>query len=146
MLFKNSKRILTMRKSKLNPEQSERVEHLLYINADMQSAYYLKELFYEILDSHSPETCKKLLSQWILIAQNSRLSDYRNCASTFVNWAKPIFNTFDYPYTNGFTEGCNNKIKVLKRNAYGYRNFERFRKRILHMFNYKKSSTAKAAA
>mgnify|MGYP002517936246 CR=1 FL=1 len=53
---------------------------------------------------------------------------------------------FDYPYTNGFTEGCNNKIKVLKRNAYGYRNFNRFRKRILHMFNYKKSNTGKAAA
>lgn len=34
------------------------------------------------------------------------------------------------------TEGCNNKIKVLKRNAYGYRNFKRFRNRILHMFSH----------
>jgi len=140
LLFKNSKRILTMRKHKLNPEQAERVEHLLYINTDMQSAYYLKELFYEILDNKDSNTRKKLLSKWILIAQNSRLKDYQDCASTFVNWSKSIFNTFDYPYTNGFTEGCNNKIKVLKRNAYGYRNFERFRKRILHMFNYKKSN------
>ena len=146
MLFKNSKRILTMRKSKLKPEQSEKVEYLLYFNTDLQCAYYLKELFYEILDCTDCIKGKKLLSKWILIAQNSRLKDYQNCASTFVNWAKPIFNTFDYPYTNGFTEGCNNKIKVLKRNAYGYRNFDRFRKRILHMFNYKKSNTAKAAA
>ena len=146
LLFKNSKRILTMRKSKLKPEQLERVEHLLYINADMQSAYYLKELFYEILDNNDSDNRKKLLSQWILIAQNSRLKDYRDCASTFVNWSKSIFNTFDYPYTNGFTEGCNNKIKVLKRNAYGYRNFDRFRKRILHMFNYKKLIYTKAAA
>ncbi len=39
------------------------------------------------------------------------------------------------------------KIKVLKRNAYGYRNFERFRKRILHMFRYKgeKAKTNAAA-
>ena len=44
------------------------------------------------------------------------------------------FNSFDTPYTNGFTEGCNNKIKVLKRNAFGYQNFTRFRKRILFMF------------
>ena len=146
LLFKNSKRILTMRKSKLKPEQAARVEHLLYINADMQSAYYLKESFYEILDNKDSDTRKELLSKWILIAQNSRLKDYRDCASTFVNWSKPIFNTFDYPYTNGFTEGCNNKIKVLKRNAYGYRNFDRFRKRILHMFNYKKSKFTKAAA
>ena len=38
------------------------------------------------------------------------------------------------------------KIKVLKRNAYGYRNFNRFRNRILHMFNYKKLKNTKAAA
>ena len=51
------------------------------------------------------------------------------------------------PYLcNGLAEGCNNKIKVLKRNAYGYRNFERFRKRILHMFNYKKANTGTAVA
>ena len=77
---------------------------------------------------------------------DSRLKDYQDCVTTFQNWSKSIFNTFDYPYTNGFTEGCNNKIKVLKRNAYGYRNFNRFRKRILHMFNYKKSNIGKAVA
>jgi len=42
-------------------------------------------------------------------------------------------NSFDVPYTNGFTEGVNNKIKVIKRNAYGIRNFSRFRNRILHV-------------
>ena len=36
--------------------------------------------------------------------------------------------------------------KVLKRNAYGYRNFERFRKRILHMFNFKKYTIKKMVA
>ena len=36
-----------------------------------------------------------------------------------------------YIYSNGITEGFNNKIKVLKRNAYGYRNFDNFRKRIM---------------
>ena len=68
------------------------------------------------------------------------------CANTMQNWHLGIINSFSSSLTNGFTEGCNNKIKVLKRNAYGYRNFNRFRKRILHMFNYKKSNTGKAAA
>ena len=146
LLFKHSKRVLTMRRNKLNPEQVEKVEYLLYFNDDLRSAYYLKELFYEILDCDDKQKGKELLSKWILIAQNSRLKDYQDCASTLQNWSKSIFNTFDYSYTNGFTEGCNNKIKVLKRNAYGYRNFNRFRKRILHMFNYKKSNIGKAAA
>ena len=106
----------------------------------------MKEQFYEILDCDDKKKGKELLSKWISIAQNSRLKDYQDCATTLQNWSKSIFNTFDFPYTNGFTEGCNNKIKVLKRNAYGYRNFNRFRKRILHMFNYKKSDIGKAAA
>ena len=50
LLFKHSKRILTERSNKLNPEQRERVEYLLYFNDDLRSAYYLKELFYKILD------------------------------------------------------------------------------------------------
>ena len=43
------------------------------------------------------------------------------------------------------TEGCNNKIKVLKRNAYGYQNFNRFRNRILHIFVYKQQLNNKQA-
>jgi len=39
-------------------------------------------------------------------------------------------NSFDYSYSNGYTEGSNNKMKVIKRNAYGYRNFDNFRNRI----------------
>ena len=42
-------------------------------------------------------------------------------------------------------ESCNNKIKVLKRNAYGYQNFNRFRNRILHMFAYKQQLNIKQA-
>ena len=44
--------------------------------------------------------------------------------------------------TNGFTEGCNNKIKVLKRNAYGLKNFKRFRNRILFMFSHQSRARA----
>ena len=42
-----------------------------------------------------------------------------------------MLNYFDSPYTNGFLEGKNNRIKVIKRMAYGYRNPSNFRQRIL---------------
>lgn len=45
-----------------------------------------------------------------------------------------INSSFAYSCTNGFIEGCNYKVSVLKRNDYGYRNFKRFRNRILHIF------------
>ena len=50
------------------------------------------------------------------------------------NWYSGIANSFDPPITNGFIKGCNNKIKVRKRNAFGCKNFSRFRNRILHIF------------
>lgn len=146
LLFKHSKRLLTMRKAKLSPEQLEQVEYLLYLSDDLRSAYFLKEKFYDIVDCKDRNQAEKLMYQWILLAQASRLTDYSKCADTLQNWAKPILNTFRYPFTNGFTEGCNNKIKVLKRNAYGYRNFARFRNRILHIFFHKHFAIEKVAA
>lgn len=138
IMFKNSKRILTKRQCKLKDEQRERVDALLYINDELRTAYYLKEAFYAILDSEDRQIAKKMMNEWVYMAQKSRLSEYYECSNTLINWQREILNTFDYPYSNGFTEGCNNKIKVLKRNAYGYRNFKRFRNRILHIFAYQK--------
>ena len=137
-MFKNSKRILTKRKSKLKEDQRMQVEALLYVSDELRTAYHLKEAFYELLDCKDKQTAKNMMNDWIYNAQASGISDYDTCSNTLINWQKGILNTFDYPYSNGFTEGCNNRIKVLKRNAYGYRNFNRFRKRILHIFSYQK--------
>ncbi|MGY3725500.1 transposase [Granulicatella balaenopterae] len=58
----------------------------------------------------------------------------RRIIRTFTKLSLHIENTFYYPkYTNGPIEGLNNKIKVLKRNAYGYRNYTHFKARIFLM-------------
>ena len=54
---------------------------------------------------------------------------------TLEEWKEEIWNGIRTGYNNGFTEGCNNTIKVLKRVCYGFRNFENFRRRILYMLN-----------
>ena len=64
------------------------------------------------------------------------------CQLFFRDWCKEKFivdrNLVFIKETNGFTEGVgNNKILILKRCVYGFRNFERFRNRILHIFNKK---------
>jgi len=136
-LFKHSKRLLIKRSSKLKDYEAERINAMMYISDELRQAYYLKEAFYTVIDAQSREEAKRLMADWILSAQNSGIPEYTSCSNTLINWQTGILNLFDVPYSNGFTEGCNNKIKVIKRNAYGYRNFERFRKRILHAFSYK---------
>lgn len=137
LCFKNSKRILTKRTEKLKDYQKERVNAILCISDNLRIAYNLKEMFYEIVDTKDRKQARDLMLEWIYAAQSSGLDEYVKCSNTMINWQNGILNSFDVTYTNGFTEGCNNKIKVLKRNAYGYRNFKRFRNRILHIFNYK---------
>ena len=119
---------------------------MLYSSTALSTAYYLKEKFLDILDCKDKQSAKKALSNWILNAQDSGLQSFINCSKTMINWSPGILNSIEHPYTNGFTEGCNNKIKILKRNAYGYRNFNRFRNRILHIFSYQKSKLNKVAA
>lgn len=64
--------------------------------------------------------------------QTPIFSGLRRVLKTFRKLSPYIENTFKYPHlTNGAIEGINNKIKVLKRVAYGYRNYSHFRDRIL---------------
>lgn len=54
---------------------------------------------------------------------------------TILRWKKEILCGVLTAYNNGFTEGCNNTIKTLKRVCYGFRNFANFRQRILYILN-----------
>ena len=119
-----------MRRNKLKPEQVEKVEYLLYFNDDLRSAYYLKELFYDFMASKDRAEAAQRIKFIILAAQTSQLKEFQPCLTMLGNWSKYILNSFECKYTNGYTEGTNNAIKVIKRNAFGYRNFNNFRNRI----------------
>lgn len=96
---------------------------MLMQSSDLATAYYLKEQFYDVMSSKSRDEAQKKLRKFILSAQASQLNEFKACLTMLSNWSKYILNAFECPYSNGFTEGSNNKIKVIKRNAYGYRNF-----------------------
>ena len=55
--------------------------------------------------------------EWIKTTENCGIKPFEKCSGTFRNRFAGIINSFDTNITNGFTEGCNNKIKVLKRNS-----------------------------
>ena len=128
--FKRSRRLLLTHKNKLNQEGLEALELMLTQSQDLATAYHLKELFYNFMKSKDRAEAAKRLKFFILSTQASGLSEFNACLTMLGNWSKYILNAFDCPYTNGYTEGMNNAIKVIKRNAFGYRNFDNFRNRI----------------
>lgn len=101
-----------------------------------------KRLLHKQIEKLKDEEAKKELEIWIEMAKESILKELKEAITAFTNWKEEICNSKLVKYTNGYTEGCNNKIKVLKRNAYEYKNFERFRNRILHIFDKKNLSVA----
>lgn len=143
--FKNSRKLLIKRFEFLSDEQKQQVNIMLYASPTLSTAHFYKEEFLRILDCKDRDAAKKSMSEWINSAFNCGIPQFERCAKTMSNWITGILNSFSTNITNGFTEGCNNKIKVLKRNAYGYRNFNRFRNRILHIFSHQPTKSQNQA-
>lgn len=129
--FKKNRFYLYKKFETLDGEKKLIVLNMIERNTDLYNAWQLKEMFYEFKDSETQEQAEKLLKRFILAAEEPELPEFKECLSAVHNWATPILNSFRYRYTNAFTEGSNNTIKVLKRISYGYRRFDRFKKKIL---------------
>ncbi len=66
---------------------------------------------------------------------------FQTVFKTFLKDKDKVLNALELPYSNAKLEATNNLIKVIKRNAFGFRNFENFKKRILIAINIKKEKT-----
>ena len=66
---------------------------------------------------------------------------FQTVFKTFLKDKDKVLNAMELPYSNAKLEATNNLIKVIKRNAFGFRNFENFKKRILIALNIKKERT-----
>ena len=130
--FKRSKSLITKPASKLTSEQASEVSLMIELNNELKLAYQLKELFYQYVLSQPNKTrARKALKEWIRRAEESNLKEFNSCITAFNNWFDEICNSFDYSWSNGPLEGTHTKIKTLKRNCFGMKNFNLFRKRIM---------------
>lgn len=131
--FKHSKRLLLKDSSKLTTNDRLQLENIFRISKGLKTAYELKQQFEHFKESKDKDEARLRLARFIVSAQDSDLQPFIDVSFTFQRWSKEILNSFEYPYTNGYIEGCNNRIKVLKRVSFGMPRFKRFRRRILHI-------------
>ena len=131
--FKRSKYLLLKDTKKLTTEDRIQLENLFRISEPLKKAYALKQQFEYVKSSKDRKEASERLFKWLVKAQASGLKEFINVSLTYQRWSKEILNSFEYPYTNGYIEGCNNRIKVLKRVSYGMPRFKRFRRRIMHI-------------
>lgn len=123
---------------KLNPKKKSSLECLLEANKPIAIAHAMKEqirLFW--MRSTVQEGCK-FLGWWIIDAIETGIDELAKAGRTFLRHWQGLTNYFKHKITNGKTEGINNKIKTMKRQAYGFRDMEYFKLRLynLHTVNH----------
>ena len=133
--FKRSRRLLLAHRNRLSDEDRAAVDVMLRFSDSLLQAYALKEAFYDFMDAPDRATASKRLEYWLDACDRLKIPEFKPCRRMLLNWKPYILNAFDFHLSNGFTEGCNNAIKALKRVAFGFRRFDSLRARTLLVFN-----------
>lgn len=126
------------RSFKKHMRQIDIVEFLLDLDPVLKASYIL---YQEVLSAIKYR--KENLLESLLHDVDPLVSDYmRTSVQSMLKHLNYAKNGLKYPFSNGRIEGLNNKIKVIKRIAFGYRSFYHFRNRILISFNIANLKTA----
>lgn len=126
--LKKSKYVLLKNKEDLSEEQKAKLIQVEDVSQTLKTMYQLKEEIRKIF-SQTEHWLAGLfqLGRWLSEAKKY----FPNSQSTIIRWLDEIIAYFDNRTTSGVVEGINNKLKLIKRSAYGFRNFENYRIRCL---------------
>lgn len=107
-----------------------RLDNALAMNEPLSKAYYLKEQLREIWNQVHKEDAERVLKDWVKQAQESKIPQLMRMSMTLLAHRRGILAWYDCHISTGKVEGINNKIKVVKRNAYGFRDDKYFELRL----------------
>ena len=122
--------ILLKKRSNLTDKQSVTLNRLCEINQPIYKALLLKESFLQTYDCNNIEEAQEHLYNWIDQALFSGVEEFFEFACSVLRKMKYILNWFKKKISSAISEGFNNKIKRLKRMAYGYKDIEYFKLKI----------------
>lgn len=125
--------ILVTNECNLDEEQKAKLKELYKNCPEFKTCHILKEDFRRIFEEETTRAKAKCrLDTWKGDVKKIGLKSFDTFLGTLDNWEEWILNYFSSgKVTNGVVEGLNNKIKLIKRRAYGYTNSGNFRQRIL---------------
>lgn len=112
----------------LNERQKNKLEEVRKVSPNLAKMHQLKERLRRIFEKGVDWLLALfLIGKWLVSAQEY----FPQSLETIRRWIDEIIAYFDSRTTNGMVEGINNKLKLIKRNAYGFKNFNNFKFRSL---------------
>ena len=135
-VYKGSKYLLLKnRKNLKTQEQRQHLKELLSLNETINTVMILKETLKHIWAYRSRTWATKALDSWCSLARSLNHQSVTKFTNTLERYRYGILNHCNYPIHNGKLEGVNNKIKVLKRKAYGFHDLRYFTLKIYQAFS-----------
>lgn len=144
-VIKGSRFLLLKGKEKLkkDEEQVSKLDVLFAANENLFRAYLLKEDLRQLWSQQTKTEAEEFLDTWIEEARYLNLPPFNRLLKTFSRHKEALLAWYDHQISTGPLEGFNNKIKVLKRRAYGCRNlnFLRLLIKFIHQTKFQLSGT-----
>lgn len=119
--LKGSRYLLFKNAENLTDRQRPRLEQLLEVNEEIHTAYLLRDHLKQIWSLRSAWAVRRALREWCELAEESGVGPLQRFAATLRRHRRGIVAHARYPIDTGRLEGTNNKIKVIKRRSYGFR-------------------------
>ncbi len=132
-VLKGTRWLLLKNPENLNAAKAEkdRLKEALQLNHPLSCAYYLKEDLRQIWFQKSKDRAHRVLADWVKRAESSGIKMLVKFSKTIASFRSGILAYYDYRISSGALEGTNNKIKTMKRMAYGFRDMEFFKLKIM---------------
>lgn len=136
--IKGMRFLLLSNYEKLDIKRKCSLQCLLEVNQPIALAHAMKEQIRLFWAKRTLKEGAGFLAWWIMDAVESGVRELEKAGRTLLRHWQGLVSYFKHPITNGKTEGINNKIKTMKRQAYGFRDMEYFKLRLynLHTVRY----------
>lgn len=136
-IFKQSRtspmrRLYLTRGDRLNFSQRSIVNHINSLFGELEEMYVFKEKMLSLYNTRGLKRADKAFTKLTDAMALSGRKQVQSLRKTLMKWRKEILNYFRTGITNGKTEGYNRKAKLIQRQAYGYRNFENYRLKLIY--------------
>lgn len=125
------RRLLAKARERLSERERRRLCELFAVDPVIGEAWALKEAFRAIYHAADPAEDEVRLDQFLGAVERAVLPAFSSFAVGVRGWRNELLAWFEEPTTNGYAEGVINKVKVIKRRAYGLPSFDGFRQRVL---------------
>tara|TARA_R110002072_G_C7877076_1_gene527696 strand:+ start:98 stop:1312 length:1215 start_codon:yes stop_codon:yes gene_type:complete len=114
-------------------DEHQRLQDALSLNVPLATAYYLKEDLRQFWEQTTKSRAARWLTAWCRRAEQPGIRVLQQMARTLRKHRQSLLAWYDDPISTGPLEGVNNKLKLLQRQAFGYRDLELFKLRILSL-------------